>query len=132
MPPYDLSFSFNCCIVVILLVIICAIVAYYVNSKRPDDDPKKKNYHPLAILLAPIPFPLFAVFYISIFILRVITYGVFMVLFIAAMIFLRKPFILEWLKKNATTIGDRLLEANTLLIRLFLQPRAGSRGSALV
>jgi uncharacterized membrane protein len=104
--------------------------AYYVDSKRPDDDPKKKNYHPLAILLAPITLPLFIVFYTSIFILRVITYGVFMVLFIAAMLFIRKPFILEWLKKNAAIIGDLLMEANTFLIRLFLKPWAGSSGSA--
>lgn len=126
----NLNLCCNGVLLLIAIVIVCALYAYHVDSKRPDDDPKKKNYHPLAILLAPITFPLFVVFYISIFILRVITYGVFMVLFIAAMIFLRKPFILEWLKKNATTIGDLLLEANTLLIRLFLRPWADSRGSA--
>lgn len=126
----NLNLCCNGVLLLIAIVIVCALYAYHVDSKRPDDDPKKKNYHPLAILLAPITFPLFVVFYISIFILRVITYGVFMVLFIAAMIFLRKPFILEWLKKNAMTIGDLLLEANTLLIRLFLRPWADSRGSA--
>ena len=127
---YDLNFLFNCCIVVTLLVTLCTIVAYYANSRRAEDDPKKRNYHPLAILLAPITFPFFVVLYTSIFILRVITYGVFLVLFIAAMLLIRKPFILEWLKKNATIVGDMLLEANTLLIRLFLHPLAGSRGSA--
>lgn len=126
----NLNLCCNGVLLLIAIVIVCALYAYHVDSKRPGDDPKKKNYHPLAILLAPITFPLFVVFYISIFILRVITYGVFMVLFIAAMIFLRKPFILEWLKKNATTIGDLLLETNTLLIRLFLRPWADSRGSA--
>lgn len=127
---YDLNSLFNCCIVVTLLVTICTTVAYYVNSKRAEDDPKKRNYHPLAILLAPITFPLFLMFYIFIFILRVITYAVFLVLFIAAMLFIRKPFILALLKKYATILGDLLLEANTLLIRLFLRPLAGSRGSA--
>lgn len=123
----------RCCngiLVLMSIVTACAMYAYYVDSKRPDDDPKKKNYHPLAILLAPITLPLFIVFYTSIFILRVITYGVFMVLFIAAMLFIRKPFILEWLKKNAAIIGDLLMEANTFLIRLFLKPWAGSSGSA--
>ena len=127
---YNLEFLFYCCIVVTLIFTICTTVAYYVNSRRAEDDPKKRNYHPLAILLAPITFPLFAVFYISIFTLRVITYGVFMVLFIIAMLIIRKPFILEWLKKNATIIGDLLLEANTLLIRIFLRPWADPRGSA--
>jgi hypothetical protein len=127
---YHLEFLFNCCIVVTLIVTICTTVAYSVNSRRAEDDPKRRNYHPLAILLAPITFPVFAVFYISIFTLRVITYGVFMVLFIIAMLIIRKPFILEWLKKNATIIGDLLLEANTLLIRIFLRPLAGPRGSA--
>ncbi|HET6824016.1 MAG TPA: hypothetical protein VFH34_15300 [Anaerolineales bacterium] len=49
-----------------------------------------------------------------------------MIIFTFALIFVRKPFILEWLKKLAVTIGDKLLEANTLLIRLFLGPRTGS------
>lgn len=127
---YNLEFTFYCCVVVALIVTLCATVAYSVNVKRAEDDPKKRNYHPLAILLAPITFPFFFVLYISIFILRVITYGVFMVLFIAAMLFIRKPFIVEWLKKNATIIGDLLLEANTLLIKIFLRPWAGSSGPA--
>ncbi|HJR80920.1 MAG TPA: hypothetical protein VJ821_12665 [Anaerolineales bacterium] len=108
----------------------CVMYAYYVNSKRPDHDPKKKDYHPVAILLAPVTFPFLIIVSVSLFILRVITYGVFMVLFIFALIFIRKPFILEWLKKKAMTIGNLLLEANTVLIRLFLGPRPGSRGSA--
>ena len=123
----------RCCNgIVVLMVIVtsCAMYAYYVNSKRPDNDPKKKNYHPLAILLAPITFPLLIIFSVSIFILRVVTYGVFMVLFIFALIVIRKPFILEWLKKKATAIGDRLLEANTLLIRIFLRPWASSGESS--
>ncbi len=49
-----------------------------------------------------------------------------MMLFTFALIFIRKPFFLEWLKKNAVKVGDLLLEANTLLIRLFLGPRAGA------
>lgn len=125
-----LTSTFRCVIVVYALVTICALYAYYVDSRRPDDDPKKKNYHPLAILFAPVTFPLFLVFYISIFILRVAAYGVFMVLFIFAMIFIRKPFILDLLKKNALIIGDLLMEANTAVVRIFLRPWAGTSGSA--
>jgi hypothetical protein len=126
---YDVEFSFNCCLVVNALITLCVIFAYYVNSKRPEDDPKKRSYHPLAILLTPI-WPLFALFAVSIFILRVLTYGIFMVLFIFALIFIRKPFVLEWLKKSALRIGDLLMTANTAIIRIFLPPLAGSRGSA--
>lgn len=127
---YHLDWFCTGTLLLIAVVMACALFAYYVDSRRSDDDPEKKNYHPLAILLAPVTLPLFIIFSISIFILRVATYGVFMVLFIIALIVLRQPFILEWLRKTATTIGDRLLEANTLLIRLFLQPLAGSRDAA--
>lgn len=120
------NFWFHCFIPVILLTVTCTALAYFVNSKRPDGDPKKKNYHPLAILLAPITVPFLVIFSVIFFILRVATYGVFIVLFTFALVFIRKPFFLEWLKKNAVKIGDLLLEANTLLIRLFLGPRAGS------
>jgi hypothetical protein len=105
-------------------VIACAGYAYYVNSKRPDDDPKKRNYHPVAVILAPITVPLFIFFSLSIFIMRVLTYGIFLILFTVALLVIRKPFLLVWLRKTATTIGDALLEANTLLIKLFLKPWA--------
>ena len=127
---HNLDFSFNCCIVVNFLITLCALLAYHVNSKRPEDDPKKRDYHPLAILLAPITWPLMALFGISFFILKVTTYGVFLVLYILALIFVRKPFILEWLKKTALKIGDLLMEANSALVRIFLPPLAGSSGPA--
>jgi hypothetical protein len=46
------------------------------------------------------------------------------------MFVIRKPFLLEWLKKIAIALGDRLLEAHTFLIRIFLRPLAGSSRSA--
>jgi hypothetical protein len=111
-------------------VTACALYAYRVDSRRPDGDPKKKHYHPLAILFAPITFPILAVLIVSLFVLRVTAYGIFMVLFIFALIFIRKPFVLEWLKKTALKTGDLLMTANTTFIRIFLPPLAGSRGSA--
>jgi uncharacterized membrane protein len=107
-------------------MILCATYAYQVNTKRAADDPQKKNYHPLAILFAPITLPLLIIFSAFIFILRVITYGVFLVFFIFALMFIRQPFILKWLRKTAMGIGDRLMQANTLLIRIFLRPLPGS------
>ena len=120
------NFLLNCFIVVTLLTVTCSSFAYFVNSRRPDADPKKKDYHPLAILFAPITLPLLIISSAIFFILRMVTYGVFMVIFTFALIFIRKPFILEWVRKLALTIGDKLLEANTLLIRLFLGPRTGA------
>jgi hypothetical protein len=100
----------------------CVLYAYYVDARRAADDPKKKNYHPFAIVLAVILAPFILILYVSFFLLRVLTYGVFLVVFIFALIFVRKPFILEALQKIATAIGNRLLEANTMLIRFFLSP----------
>ena len=127
------NYSRYCCNGILLLMLVimtCAFYTYHVNSKRPDDDPKKKDYHPLAILFAPITFPILAILYISFFILRVLVYGMFMVLFILALIVVRKPFILEAMQKIAIRVGDRLMEANSMLVRFFLNPWANSRESS--
>jgi len=121
------NYSRYCCngtLLLMLTVIACAGYAYYVNSKRPDDDPKKRNYHPVAVILAPITVPLFIFISLSIFIMRVLTYGIFLILFTIALLVIRKPFLLVWLRKTATNIGSALLEANMLLIKLFLKPWA--------
>lgn len=102
----------------------CAGYAYYVNSKRPDDDPKKKNYHPAAILFAPFTLPLLIFGTISIFILRALTYGVFLILFIITLLMFGNSSESSWLENIATKIGNALLKTNTLLIKLFLRPWA--------
>jgi hypothetical protein len=78
-----------------LTVIACAGYTYYVNSKRADTDPKKQKYHPIAIFLAPFTFPLLILSGISIFILRALTYGTFLILFTLALVGARKPFIFK-------------------------------------
>jgi hypothetical protein len=103
------------------LALIWATFAYYVNSKRPSDDPQKKKYHPLAVVLAPITLPLVIVFSTSFFILRLLTYGVFLIVFIVTLIFLPRPFAEDFYRRG-TGIGDKLLEINTLLVRFFLRP----------
>jgi hypothetical protein len=105
-----------------LFATVCAGYAYYVNSRRSDGDPQKKSYPPAAILFAPITLPFFFVLYVFFFILRVLAYGLFFIVFVIAVVAFRKPFLLAWLHKTATAIGNRLLEANTLLIRLFISP----------
>lgn len=121
--------SLKCFIVINLLITLCALIAYYVDSKRPDDDPEKKNYHPLAILFAPFTFPIFFILYISLFLFRKLVYGAFTILFIGAILLVRKPFILEAIRKVAIGIGGRLMEANTILVRFFLGPWTHPRES---
>lgn len=93
--------------------------AYRVNAHRSANDPKKRDFHPGAIFLAPFTWPLFLAAYITIFIIKAILYGVFLILFTIALLVIRKPFPLKWLDKIATVIGNKLLEANTFLIRVF-------------
>jgi hypothetical protein len=112
-----------------LIAFVCAGFAYRVDSKRAEDDPKKRHYSPTAILLAPFTFPLLIFGGISLFLLRALTYGIFLILFTIALIAFRKPFLLAWLRNTATRIGNGLLEANTLLIKLFLRPWADESGT---
>jgi hypothetical protein len=127
MLPYHLDRVLKCTIVLILFLLICTSYAYYANSKRLDGDPQKRDYHPLAIILAIITSPFVLVLSISFYFLRVITYGVFLLLFILALIFFRKPFILVWLRKVANSIGSILLEANMIVVRFFLKPLVDKR-----
>jgi hypothetical protein len=91
--------------------------AYWVNSKRPANDPQKKNYNFNAIFLAPISWPLLLLAGIILLIARSLLYGVFLALFTMALVFVRKPFWLAWLDRMATRIGEKLLNANSTLIK---------------
>ncbi|HEY6010453.1 MAG TPA: hypothetical protein VIX18_03200 [Nitrospirota bacterium] len=102
-----------------LLHWVFSAYTYSVNLRRTTDDPKKGEYHPWAIVLAPVTlfilvgggallFLATALFYASVFI-------VFPILLVA----IRKPFLLVWLHKLATRIGDPLLKVNSSLIKAF-------------
>ena len=104
-----------------------AIYAHRLNARLPDDDPKKRKYHPASVFLAPITWPLLILGAISIFILKTILYGIFLVLFTIAIVVIRKPFLIEWLKKVITFIGRVLLEVNTILIRLVIGEKLNLR-----
>ena len=127
--PSHLYSLFKCFIVIALISVLCTAYAYHVNSKRQNDDPKKRHYHPLAVLFAPLTFPVFIILYTLLLLLKVVLFGMFIVLFTFALIFLRKPIILEGLKKIALKIGNRLLDANMLLVRIFVRPLVGPSGS---
>jgi hypothetical protein len=109
-----------CCPVFILLSLLIWALAgysYRVNAKRPADDPKKRDFNPGAIFLAPITWPLLLFGYISLFIIKALAYGVFLILFTVALLVFQKSSI-PWLDNAAAWIGDKLLEANTFLIRM--------------
>jgi hypothetical protein len=114
----------------ILVLMLCAMAfsayAYIVNARRSDDDPEKRNYRSVTILFVPVTLPALLILSVSIFILRVLIYGIFLVVFAISLLMIRKPFLLPWLHKLATTIGNKLLEANMLLVKFFLKPGANS------
>jgi hypothetical protein len=109
-----------------LILWACAGYAYQVNAKRSADDPKKKDFRPAAIFLAPIMWPLFLLGFLSLFVLKAILYGIFLVMLTIALVAIRKPFIFVWLDKIAKKVGNMLLEANTWLIKIFLSPWTGN------
>ena len=123
------KFAYYCLIgyfVLSLIILICTGYVYRVNAKRTADDPQKKDYHPAAVPLA-VAWPLYALFWIGLFILKALAYGVFLILFTLALVFIRKPFIFKWLDKVATKIGTMFLKANTFLIRsLFQRTKPGT------
>ncbi|HLO28666.1 MAG TPA: hypothetical protein VK249_06010 [Anaerolineales bacterium] len=116
-----LDLLFKCIVGLILFATVCAGYAYYVNARRSKDDPGKRNYHPAAILFARITLPAFLLFSIAIFILKVLAYGIFLLVFAFTILIVRKSFLLTWLHKTMTAIGNISLEANTLLIKFFVR-----------
>jgi len=115
---YHLDSIWKCTLLLMLLIFACAGYAYRINARRTDDDPKKRDFHPGAIFLAPFTWPFFLLAFIFIFVLRALVYGLFLILFTIALVAIRKSFLFIWLDSIATYIGNKLLEANTRLIRI--------------
>lgn len=100
----------------------CAAYAYFINARRLSTDPEKKDFLLAAVFLAPFTFIPFLVFLILLTILRSLAFGIRLLLAILILVVFRKWFFLVWMHQIATYVGDKLLEANTKLIRLFLRP----------
>jgi hypothetical protein len=110
-------------LVFMLLATACTGYAYYIDSRRPNDDPKKRNYQLGAIFFAPFTWPFFLIVFISLFLIRALFYSFFLILFTISLIFFpQETYEPSGLEKMAARIGEALLEANTLLIKLFLRP----------
>jgi hypothetical protein len=119
---YHLESVCTATLALLAIVTACAVYAYFLNSRRSPDDPEKRAFLFAAILLTPITFIPFLIGYILLLFLRALFYGICLLLSILILVVFRKWFFLVWLHKAAKYVGDKLLEANTLLIRLFLWP----------
>lgn len=97
---------------------MCAGYAYHINSQRAPDDPEKRNIPLAVVLLGPIVWPVLLFGFISLFLIKALVYSIFLVLFAIALLVIRKPFLISWLKKSAVWIGDRLLGANIFLMKI--------------
>ena len=112
-------------LIVSLLLGVCVVYAYSVNAQRSEDDLEKKDYRPGAIIFTFLTWPLFLVAFISLFLIRALSYGLFFILFTILLIIIpREASEPTWLEKAAASVGEALLEANTMLIKLFLRPWA--------
>lgn len=122
---YLYIFKYVCigALMVSFLVTAFAGYAYYINSQRPPDDPEKKDFHPEALIFVFFTWPILLPAIISVFLLRALLYGVFIVCFSIFLILippeLREP---TWAERKMKKIGDALLEANSFLIKLLLKP----------
>ena len=103
-----------------LILWLFAGYAYFVNMRRPAGDPDKKDFRFSGIFLAPITWPFFLTSFLVLLVSRALLFGIFLIFFTLALVFIRKPFIFIWLDKIATRIGNKLLNANTGLIDLML------------
>jgi len=124
---FHLGFFFKWALLIMGFGTVCAIYVYYLDWRRPDDDPKKKYYHPLGILLAPITFPLLLIVAPFFILLKAITYGVFMTVFILALIFIRNAKIVAMIQNDAVYVGRLIMDVNTTAIRILSWPWTGSR-----
>lgn len=117
-------------LIVSLLLGVCVVYAYSVNSQRTEDDVEKKHYELGAIIFSFLTWPLFLIAFISLFLIRALSYGFFLILFTIFLIIMpRETSEPTWLEKTAAKLGETLLEANTMLIKLFLRPWANEPGT---
>ena len=115
---YAFDHRFNCIVLPILFFLIIAGYAYRANMRLADSDPKKHDFPILSIFLAPFTWPFFLLIFVFLLVLKILVYGLFLILFAIALVVLRKPFLFEWLDRIFTSIGNKLLWANTILIKM--------------
>lgn len=106
-------------VVVSILLWLFSGYAYLANRRLAPNDPAKKEYDLGAVFLAPITWPLVAFGGLVFTIIKAVLFGVFLLVFSAAVAVIRKPFFWPWIEPIISRIGRVLLKINTALIRLF-------------
>ena len=123
---YYLAYVKYICIGMLLLsvfVTACAAQAYAVNAARSQDDPEKKEFRPGALLFVFFTWPILVPAALSLFLIRALLYGVFIIVFSVFLILMpRVSSEPAWLERKIVRIGNALLEANTFLIKLLFKP----------
>src|SRR5215207_142538 len=96
---YYAKYFCNGIFIISLLITACALYAYSVNSKRADDDPKKRSYRIGAMLLLPFTWPFLLLAFLSLLILRIFVYGIFLIAFIIILLVMPRehsePYFIE-------------------------------------
>jgi hypothetical protein len=130
---YLYYFKYICigALLVSLAVSVFTMYAYSVNSQRTADDPEKRDYRPSALVFVFFTWPVLLPVLLSLFLLRVLFYGTFVIIFITILLLIPReasePTLLE---RKLARIGEALLDANTVLIKLMLRPWAEEPGAA--
>lgn len=114
----NLTYSCICLGALTVILWSCAVYAYHINARRSADDPEKRDFHFGAILMAPVTWPLILFGSMTIFLLRGLVYVVFLALSLVVLLVIRESSELIWLDKIATKIGNKLLGANTFLLKI--------------
>jgi hypothetical protein len=99
---------------------ICTGSMYHVNARRPSDDPNKRDFHFGAVVIVTILWPVLLLVYAGLFLLKAFALALSLIVVAVALIAIRKPFLLAWIQKTSSKMGNRLLEWNTALIYAFL------------
>lgn len=100
-----------------ILLFLCTVYAYLVNERREPDDPGKKDLEPGGILFIPL-WPVQFLVGLMVTIMKALIYGIVLLVFTVAVILFRKPLFWPWIEKPVLRIGTKILEVNTILVRL--------------
>lgn len=109
-----------CLPLLMLILFFCVGHAYRVNARRSIDDPNKRDFHLGSVILAPISWPVLLILSVGLLLLRAVVSAVLLLAVTFALVVIRKPFLIAWLEKVSTKIGNIVLELNTTLIYAFL------------
>lgn len=107
----------SCCLGVVVIWAMAAFTHFH-NKRLPKENEEKQTYHPYAWIAVPFALPFWGLVAILSAILYAILAGFLLLVFILALVVLRKPFLFKWLKETALKVGEPLLKLNTRLLNL--------------